>query len=57
MFYKPIVFVLFFLSFSLRALESSPPELFSHSAVLYDFNSGFLLYEKNADEIIPHRAL
>ena len=50
---KPMVFILFFFCFSLFADDFSPPELFSHSAILYDFNSGFLLYEKNADEIIP----
>ncbi|MCL2705508.1 MAG: D-alanyl-D-alanine carboxypeptidase [Spirochaetaceae bacterium] len=57
MFYKkPTVLafaILFLFCFSLQAFDFSQPELFSHSAVLYDFNSGFLLYEKNADEIIP----
>ncbi len=47
------IFFLFTACFSLLAVDLHPPELFSHSAVLYDFNSGFLLYEKNADEIIP----
>ncbi|MCL2791803.1 MAG: D-alanyl-D-alanine carboxypeptidase [Spirochaetaceae bacterium] len=56
---KPIILVLFFFCFSFQKLQavdlasSSPPELFARSAILYDFNSGFLLYEKNADEVIP----
>ena len=47
-----MVFILFFLCFSVQAFDFPQPELFSRSAVLYDYRSGFLLYEKNADEII-----
>ena len=54
-----LIFILLFLCFSfllhandLPADLPQPPELFSKAAILYDFNSGFLLYEKNADEII-----
>ncbi|MCL2293744.1 MAG: D-alanyl-D-alanine carboxypeptidase [Spirochaetes bacterium] len=52
---KLIVIILLFFCFSLKAADfrPAPPELYAHSAILFDVNSGFLLFEKNADDVIP----
>lgn len=47
-----VTFLLFFTS-GLFGFETSPPELICSSAIMYDFQSGAVLYEKNSYAEIP----